>query len=242
MTPDAGLSLSVVVPAYNEERRLDAGLSGILGYLDRRGDSSEVIVVDDGSRDATHEIAARRAASDPRVRPLQLAVNQGKGAAVALGMMTARAEWILCTDVDLSTPIQELERLEPHRATNDVIIGSRGQPQSVLEVRQPLRRENLGRAFNHAVRLVAIHGIYDTQCGFKLWSRRAARAVFPRLRIHRFAFDVETLWLARRMGFRIREVGVLWKHDPATTVRLVRDGLRMGGDLLRILGWRTLGR
>jgi dolichyl-phosphate beta-glucosyltransferase len=241
MAQDGEPSLSVVMPACNEERRLDAGLTRTLEFLGRRGAPFEVIVVDDGSRDSTRRIAERRAAADPRVRSVELPVNQGKGAAVALGMMSARAEWILCTDVDLSTPIEELERLEAFRPSADVIIGSRDLPQSVLQVRQPLRRENLGRVFNHAVRLAALYGIRDTQCGFKLWSRRAARAVFPRLRIRRFAFDVEALWLSRKLGFRIREVGVHWGHDPDSRVRLVRDGLGMGLDLMKILFRRIHG-
>jgi dolichyl-phosphate beta-glucosyltransferase len=234
-------ALSVVVPAYNEERRLEAGLSTMTDYLRARGAPYEILVVDDGSRDATRAIAERSAAADPSVRCIALPVNQGKGAAVARGMVTARADWILCTDVDLSTPIAEVERLERFRGSADVIIGSRGMPQTMIDHRQPARRENLGRAFNYAVRFAAFSGIKDTQCGFKLWSRRAAQAVFPRLRIRRFAFDVEALWRARRFGFRIREVGVVWNHDPDTTVRLFRDGTRMGADLLRILLWRSLG-
>ncbi|MBV8879348.1 MAG: glycosyltransferase family 2 protein [Planctomycetaceae bacterium] len=240
MSAEGTPPLSLVVPAYNEERRLGPGLDRMLASLEGR--PGEVIVVDDGSRDGTREIACRRAAQDSRIRVVGLDVNQGKGAAVAAGMRAARGDWILCTDTDLSTPLSELARLERYRDSAEVIIGSRALPDSDLQVRQPLRRENLGRAFNHAVRLAALYGIYDTQCGFKLWSRRAAHAVFPRMRIRRFAFDVEALWLARRLGFRIREVGVLWKHDPATTVRVFRDGMRMGGDLLRVLGWRVLGR
>jgi dolichyl-phosphate beta-glucosyltransferase len=242
MVPDGSPSLSVVMPAYNEERRLDSGLSRILEFLGRRDASFEVIVVDDGSRDSTRQIAERHAAADPRVRAVGLPGNRGKGAAVALGMMSARAEWILCTDVDLSTPIEELERLEAFRGSADVIVASRDVPRSVLQARQPLRRENLGRAFNYAVRLAALYGIRDTQCGFKLWSRKAARAVFPRMRLRRFAFDVEALWLCRKLGFRIREVGVRWRHDADSRVRLLRDGLRMGADLMKILFWRIHGK
>lgn len=234
-------ALSVVLPAYNEERRLEGGLDRILAFLKQRNTPSEIIVVDDGSRDSTRAIIERRAAAEPSIRCLALPVNQGKGAAVAAGMLAARADWILCSDVDLSTPIEELSRLEAYKGKADVVIGSRALVESDLQVRQPLRRENLGRSFNHAVRLAAIYGIHDTQCGFKLWSRQAARDVFSRMRLRRFAFDVESLWLARRRGWRIKEVGVVWRHDPDSTVHVVRDGIRMGADLLRILLWRTLG-
>ncbi len=233
--------LSVVVPAYNEEKRLEEGLDRMMAYLSRRGRPFEILVVDDGSLDATRQIAERRAAAEPRIRCISLPRNQGKGAAVARGMLSARGDWILCTDVDLSTPIEEVERLEALRDGADVVIGSRGMPDTVLSVRQPRRRENLGGFFNLVVRIAAIRGLFDTQCGFKLWSREAARASFSRLRILRFAFDVESLWLCRKRGFRIQEVGVRWSHDERSTVSLYRDGLRMGADLVRILLRRTLG-
>ncbi len=233
-------ALSVVFPCYNEERRLAHGLDRATDYLRSRGEPYEILVVDDGSRDGTRALAEKRAAADPSIHCYSLGVNRGKGAAVREGMLRARGRWILMSDIDLSAPIEEIGRLEALRGRADVMIASRARPGSRLEVRQPPRREFLGRAFNVAVRLAALPGLFDTQCGFKLWSREAAARVFRRVRLERFAFDVESLWLARRLGFRVAEVAVRWRHDDRSAVRPLRDGARMGMDLLRILLRRTL--
>lgn len=238
---DPAPELSVVLPAYNEAHRIGHALERLTQYCRNRGAPYELIVVDDGSQDETTRIVQSAARSLDSIQLLTLPKNGGKGAAVRAGMKEARGEWILMTDVDLSTPIDDLPLLERHRSHADVIIASRALPGSRLEARQPLRRERLGRSYNLAVRWIALPGILDSQCGFKLWSRRAARAVFPRLHLKRFAFDVESLWLARRAGFRIAEIPVRWHHDPRSTVRVLRDGIRMGLDLLRILFRRALG-
>jgi dolichyl-phosphate beta-glucosyltransferase len=231
-------ALSLVFPARNEERRLGRALDASIAYLRHRGLPYEVIVVDDGSDDGTRRIAEERAREDRAVRTLALPANRGKGAAVKAGLLHATGRWRLVSDVDLSTPIEELERLEAHRATADVIIGSRALSGSQLGLRQPASREWLGRSFNLAVRAVGLSHCRDTQCGFKLWSAEAAEAVFPHLTIERFAFDVESLWLARAAGLRIAEVPVRWNHDAATTVRVGADGVRMLADLARIV-WRS---
>jgi dolichyl-phosphate beta-glucosyltransferase len=236
-----GIPLSVVVPAYNEEARLRSCLDRIVDYLNRRGQPYEILVVDDGSRDQTRAIVEARAASEPRVSLLALPVNQGKGAAVTAGMLKAEGDWILLTDVDLSTPIEDLEILESHRARSEVIIGSRALGGAVIGTREPAGRACLGSLFNRFVRLSVLPVIRDTQCGFKLWSRDAARKVFRRMRIRRFAYDVESLWLASRMGFRIAEIPVHWSHDTRSKVRVGRDGARMMIDLFRLLLRRTLG-
>lgn len=172
---------------------------------------------------------------DGAVRCLPLPENRGKGAAVREGMRHASGQWILMSDVDLSTPISELDRLELYRDKGDVIIGSRAVRGAELKVRQPFWREWMGRSFNVLVRLVGLSGCHDTQCGFKLWSAEAARAVFPKLTIERFAFDVESLWLARTQGFRIVEVPVRWNHDAGSTVNVPLDGARMVFDLLGLV-------
>lgn len=231
-----GPRLSVVIPCYNEERRLEAGVRRVAGYLDARGEPYEILAVDDGSRDGTLGLARRLQKEVPALRAIPLGRNRGKGAAVREGMISALGERILMTDADLSTPIEDLERLESR--TEDVVIASRKLAAS--EIDQPASRKLAGDAFNAAVRMVALPGIRDTQCGFKLWSAAAARAVFPRMKLERFAFDVESLWLARRLGFRVAEVPCRWTHDDRSTVKLARDGMRMGVDLLRILLRRTL--
>lgn len=234
-------ALSVILPAFNEERRLENGLRQVVDCLSGFGRPFEVLVVDDGSRDRTDRIAEQWARSVPSIRLLRLRENRGKGAAVRTGVAASEGDWLLVTDVDLSTPIQELAVLQEASGRADVVVGSRVAVGARLGKRQPGRRERLGRWFNAAARLTAVPGILDTQCGFKLWRREAARAVFPRLRLNRFAFDVECLWLAKRLGYRVREVPVRWSHEGHSTVHVFRDGSRMLWDLLGLLLRRVLG-
>jgi dolichyl-phosphate beta-glucosyltransferase len=229
------IDLSIVFPACNEESRLQRALDQATAYCRQRGITHEIIVVDDGSRDETRAIAERAARTDAAVHCLALPENRGKGAAVREGVLHASGRWILMSDVDLSTPLTELDRLEAFRDQADVIVGSRSVRGSERLIRQSASREWLGRGFNLAVRLLGLSGCHDTQCGFKLWSAAAARAVFARVTIERFAFDVESLWLARRLGFRILEVAVRWSHDAGTTVNVPVDGARMSFDLLRLV-------
>jgi len=228
-------ALSVVVPALNEEDRLPRTLERIVSHLSRRREGYELVVVDDGSRDRTAELAQAAGAT-----VLRNETNRGKGYAVRRGMLAARGARRLMTDADLSTPIEELDRLcarmdEGH----DVVIGSRALPGSRIEVRQPWYRENMGRFFNLFVRALAVPGVTDTQCGFKLFSGAAARDVFSAARLDGFSFDVEVLFLARRKGYRIAEVPVVWRNDAATRVSLLRGFLAFP-DLLRIRAndWR----
>ena len=234
--------LSVVIPAYNEERRLETTLVRVSEYLAARGGSYEIVIVDDGSRDKTPEIAARWRQERPCVHVLASPGNRGKGYAVRLGMMEARGDMILFSDADLSTPIEELAKLEQALAEGaDIAIGSRGLRASELSVRQPFYREGLGRAFNVFVRLLAAPGIKDTQCGFKLFRREAARAILPLAKVDGWAFDVETLLIAGRLGYRIAEVPVRWMHSGESRVRILRDGPRMMADLMRIRWWAIRG-
>jgi dolichyl-phosphate beta-glucosyltransferase len=228
-------ALSIVVPALNEEDRLPRTLERIASHLSRRREGYELVVVDDGSRDRTAERAQAAGAT-----VLRNETNRGKGYAVRRGMLAARGARRLMTDADLSTPIEELDRLcarmdEGH----DVVIGSRALPGSRIEVRQPWYRENMGRVFNLFVRALAVPGVTDTQCGFKLFSGAAARDVFSAARLDGFSFDVEVLFLARRKGYRIAEVPVVWRNDAATRVSLLRGFLAFP-DLLRIRAndWR----
>ncbi len=229
--------VSVVIPAYNEEKRLGPTLARIKEYLAAQDYSSEVLVVDNGSLDRTIEVA-REAGVEVIEEP-----RRGKGAAVRTGMLAARGEYILFSDADLSTPIEEVEKLMGElRAGADVAIASRGLPESNLVKRQPWYREMVGRAGNVLVRLVAVRGIADTQCGFKVFPREVARRVFPAQRMTGAAFDVEVLFIVRHAGWKIAEVPVTWIDSPDTRFSRVRDSLDALKDLARIrVNW-LLGR
>ncbi len=228
--------LSIVIPAYNEERRLGPTLERVGAWLDEQGRDAEILVVDDGSADGTSDLVRARAQEDPRVRLLGERVNRGKGYSVGEGVAAARGERILFSDADLSTPIEELPKLEAalEREGAQVAIGSRAKPGASLERRQPFYREGMGRAFNLLVQVLVFPGIRDTQCGFKLFTAEAARTLFAHRRIDGFAFDVELLYVARRLGYRIAEVPVRWVNDEASRVDPVRDSLRMFRDILRV--------
>jgi dolichyl-phosphate beta-glucosyltransferase len=223
--------LSVVIPAYNEVLRLPSTLARVQDYLAGRGEEHEIVVVDDGSTDATAEVA--RAAGNV-VRVLRHEPNRGKGFAARRGMLAAAGERRLMTDADLSTPIGELAGLEAALDRGyDVAIGSRAVAGARIEVRQPAYREAMGRLFNVVVQLLLLPGVSDTQCGFKLFTAAAAVAAFGPCRLDGFSFDVEALYAARRRGLRIAEVPVVWRNDAATRVSLGGGGAAFV-DLLRI--------
>lgn len=230
MTPTP--SLSVVIPAFNEEKRLPSTLAIILRFLRSRGESFEVLVVNDGSKDRTAEMAR---AAGAEVRVLENPGNRGKGYSVRNGMLNAHGEWRLMSDADLSTPIEELDSLKAAVGEGaQIAIASRAVAGANVEKHQSIMRESSGRFFNLLVRSLHLPGIKDTQCGFKLFSAAAARAAFENSRLDGFAFDVEALVLARRAGFRIREVGVTWRNDDQSTVSLGR-GVLAFVDLFRLV-------
>ncbi len=223
---------SIVIPAYNEETRLPGTLESILHYVS--GDC-EVLVVDDGSRDATAAVAERFAASHPQVRLLRNPGNRGKGYSVRHGMLEARAEWALFSDADLSSPIEELEKLcRAAREQNAAVaIGSRAVDRSMVEVHQPLMRELSGRCFNLVMRGVTGLPFRDTQCGFKLFRAGAAREIFSRQKQDGFSFDVEDLLIAKKLGIRAVEVPVRWANVEGTKVALTQ-GVMSFLDLIKI--------
>lgn len=227
--------LSIVVPAYDEAERLGPSLRRILDDLARREKAAEVLVVDDGSGDGTAEVARGFAAEG--VRLLVHAENRGKGAAVRTGLAASRGRRVLITDADLSTPIEDLDVLEPHLADADLVLGSRAVAASRITERQPFYREWMGRTFNLLVWAAGVRGVRDTQCGFKLIDGEAARRLAAVMTVDRFAYDVEMVFLARRLGYRIREVGVRWANSPDSRVHPVFDSLSMLRDLLR-MRWR----
>ncbi len=228
--------LSVVVPAYNEEARIGATLKRMLTYFDEQPYLYEILVVSDGCTDRTHEIVNQIIEQRSEVRLLTYSPNHGKGHAVRVGMLAATGERILFSDADLATPIEEIEKLSSALdAGCDIAIGSRDSIGSELIRRQSLLREMGGRLFNKMVQVMAVRGIHDTQCGFKLFTRRAAHDIFRRCQIDHFAFDVEVLFLARKLfNCRIAEIPVRWMHMEGSKVRFFRDAIRMVKTLFRI--------
>lgn len=231
------VSLSVVIPAYNEARRIPAYLQSVVAYLDGRGQSYEILVVDDGSSDETAALVEETGRRHGPIRLIRLPRNRGKGAAVRAGMRAAQGGLQLFADADGATPIRELERLEA--AVNDgadIAIGSRtlASRDSRYRVKARLHRTLMGNLFNRIVRRFGIGNIHDTQCGFKLFRQSAAQDLFAEARIDGYGFDLELLYLARQRGYRIAEVPINWEDQPGSKVRVVSDGLRMLGELLAI--------
>ena len=225
-------ALSIVVPAFNEAARLPRTLQRIAEHLEASRESHEILVVDDGSTDDTADAAVRTLGSGVAV--LRNDGNRGKGYSVRRGMLAATGARRLMTVADLSTPIEERHGLGARLDVgDDIAIGSRALPGSRIEVHQPFLREGTGRVFNLFVRLLAVPGIHDSQCGFKLFTSAAAEAVFSRCRLDGFSFDVEALHVARRLGLKIVEVPVVWRNDAASRVTLVR-GAAAFADLLTI--------
>ena len=229
--------LSIVIPCYNEETRLPPTLVRMQAYLAEQSYSSEIIVVDNASADRTQEVA--RAAGVEVIEEHR----RGKGAAVRTGMLAARGEYVLFSDADLSTPIEEVEKLlAALRGGAIVAVGSRALPESNITVHQPWYRELVGRLGNLLVRLLAVHGLADTQCGFKLFPREIAQRLFGAQRMTGIAFDMEVLFLAQRGKLKIAEVPVTWVDSPDSRISRVRDGLDALKDLLRIRWNWLLGR
>lgn len=237
---EAARTLSIVVPAYNEARRLRPLFEALERDADRVAEGAgfrlaEVIVVDDGSTDETAGLLDGYRELDGRFRVIHLPRNEGKGAAVREGMLCASGEFALVTDVDLSTPLDDLPILAAAGEQGaDVAIGSRALPGSHVLVRQPAHRELMGKAFNLALRLLTRLPFRDTQCGFKLFRTETTRVLFERQRVRGFAYDAELCVLARQQGIRVAEVPVRWTNHPDTRVALVGSSARMALDLLRI--------
>ncbi len=210
------MDLSIIIPAYNEAERLPQSLLNILEFVEQKHPAAEVIVVDDGSTDTTADIVR----SHPAVRLIQHPTNLGKGAAVRTGMLAAQGDWRYLCDADLSTPITELDHLLSFADQADIIIGSRRVSGAHIERAQAGWKVLLGQAGNLMIQLLAAPGIQDTQCGFKLFHQRTKR-IFELQLTNRFGYDFELLYLARRLGFRIKEVAVTWRNDDRSKVRFV---------------------
>jgi dolichyl-phosphate beta-glucosyltransferase len=228
---------SLVIPAYNERNRIEACVRSVAEWVRARpgGWDWEVILIDDGSSDGT-QAAARRLAEQVGL-PIQILrheKNRGKGFALRTGVLASSGDPVLISDVDLSTPLSEWLKLVERLPTHPIAIGSRALEEDLVRRRQPFYRRLLGKTGNLLVRLLAVPGIHDTQCGFKLFRGDVARDLFRRTRIDGFAYDMEILYLARLRGLAIAEVPVLWFNSPDSRVSLLRDALPTLWDLLRL--------
>ena len=241
---DLPRSISIAIPAYNEEKRLPRTLDSIQAYLGTRDFGPvEILVVDDGSKDGTAALAEEYGRRDSRIRLLRNPGNRGKGYSVRHGMLEAKGDWVLFSDADLSAPIEDLDVLLAAAVKSNaaVAIGSRAVDRSMVGVHQSVWREMSGRAFNLLVRVANGLPFRDTQCGFKLYRRDAAQAVFSRQTLDGFSFDVEDLVIARHLGLRTIEVAVHWNNVEGTTVGTLQ-GLKSFADLLKIRGRQISGR
>ena len=226
---------SIIIPAYNEVARLGATLDRVLNYIAAQHWDAEVIVVNDGSRDQTPDLVRSYAQTHPTLRLLENPGNRGKGYSVRNGMLNATGEILLFTDADLSAPIEEAPNLfAAIHSGADIAIGSRWLRPELQSRRQSLLRQFYGRIFNLALRLVLGLTFKDTQCGFKAFTRQAAQEIFPRQRIERWGFDPELLYLARKLGFKVKEIPVIWSNSDGTRISPLRDGIRMFAEVLKI--------
>jgi dolichyl-phosphate beta-glucosyltransferase len=228
--------ISIVIPAYNEEKRIGPSLLIINNYLQNKRMDHEIIVVDDGSGDRTSQRVKELTLKIINLQLIRYETNKGKGYAVRTGILASKGSLVLLTDADLSTPIEELSTLLPYVANGEceMAIGSRALPLSNIVIRQPWWRQGMGKIFNKIVKTFVIDDFSDTQCGFKLFAGDAARHLFAQARIDRFAYDVEILALARKEGLVIKEVPICWMNSPESRVNPITDSFRMLLDLLRI--------
>ncbi|KHE92953.1 MAG: glycosyltransferase family 2 protein [Candidatus Scalindua rubra] len=227
--------LSVVIPAYNEERIIGNTLEKIISYLKTENFEYEIIVVIDGSTDSTAEVVKKYEQLMDKLTILVNETTMGKGYSVKRGVLESKGDFVLFTDADLSTPIEEIGKLFFWLNKDyDVAIGSRGLKESQVEIHQSFVRGRMGKTFNKIMQLIIFTGFKDTQCGFKCFKRHSADKVFVKQIIRGFAFDVEILLIARRQGFRTKEVPVKWLNSPFSTVHIIKDSLSMLFDLFRI--------
>lgn len=230
--------LSIIIPVYNEEKRLPGSLELILKFLQTQSYTAEIVLVENGSQDATLKIAHQYAKSYPNLRVIQNKIR-GKGLAVKRGMLEACGDYRFMCDIDLSMPIQEINRFLPPVLNDfDVAIGSREMPGSV-RYNEPPYRHFIGRVFNAFIRLIALPGLNDTQCGFKCVRGNITDELFQRQRLTGWSFDVEMLFIACHLGYRLVEIPIPWYFNPDSKIRVLSDSFHMGMDLLKIR-WNAL--
>jgi glycosyltransferase involved in cell wall biosynthesis len=230
--PSTPVFLSIIFPAYNEEGRIVSTLEKTITFLKEQDYSSEILVVENGSRDRTFELANAIIPGYPSLRVIHES-QRGKGLAVKRGMLQATGEYRFICDVDLSMPIEEVNRFLPPNLKTEISIASR-EASGAIRYNEPDYRHIIGRVFNYIVRVLALPGLHDTQCGFKCFTGSAAEILFPYQTISGWTFDVEILYVARKLGYSITELGIPWYHDSQSKVKVLRDSFQMLLDLLRI--------
>jgi len=224
--------ISLIIPVYNEEERISRSLEKVLDFFRMHNFRYEIVVVDDGSTDNT---LAELEKFSAEIKVISYKPNRGKGAAVRTGMLSAKGDIRVFSDADLSTPIHEIFKLiEKINLGADVCIGSRAIDPSLIKLHQPFYREFMGKTFNKFVKAFVMKGIDDTQCGFKGFTSKAAELIFPKTKIDGFSFDVEILYLAKKLGLRIEQVPVEWYNDRRTKVNPIRDSFEMFLELFKI--------
>lgn len=228
------MDLSIIIPAYNEERRILSTLTKIIEHLKQKPFSCEILVVDDGSCDTTCEIVEKFATVHSNLTLLRSPTNQGKGSAVKRGIFAAQGDTLFFTDADLSTPIKELDRFLAEIKKVDVVIGSRSIAGANVRISEPRYREGLGKLFNLFLRLFFLPDFIDTQCGAKMFRKEVALNIFQYQKMNGYSFDVEILTIAKKLGYKILEMPITWDYSSDTRVRTFRDGFRMVFDLFKI--------
>lgn len=227
--------LSIVIPAYNEEAVIEKTLREVVGYLEGKSLSYEIIVVCDGCKDNTASIAEGFVKVNDRISVIDRKTNMGKGFSVKEGCLNAKGEYVIFTDADLSTPIEEVEKLLKWlKDSYNIAIGSRGLKESDIKIHQPWYRETMGKIFNLFVQILVMRGIKDSQCGFKGFKKEVAQKIFRKQTINGFSFDVEILYIARKFGYRIKEVPVRWLNRKESKVNPLVHSIQMLTDLIRI--------
>ncbi len=236
------IHLSIVIPTYNEERRIGRTLAKIREYMDKQDYSYEVVVSDDGSADTTCAIVNIIQEGWPELRLIKAPSNQGKGAAVKRGILAVRGDNVLFTDADNATPIEELSKLLPFLGEYPIVFGSRHIKGAKICVPQVKHRALLSRLSNLLIRVVAVPGVWDTQCGFKLFKSSVAKNIFANVQLTRFGFDIEAFVIARQLGYTYKEIGIEWYNDFDSRVRAGREALRTLWDLFRIRYFISQGK
>ncbi len=231
---EMNLKISIVIPTYDEEKRIEDSIKAIEQYLQINGFDYEIIISDDGSTDKTLSAVRKIMVGNEKIK-LVANKHKGKGSAVRAGIMHSTGNFVLFTDADLSTPIEEIDKLKKTLDEGyDIAIASRALPGSKILKHQSWHRELLGKFLNRIIQLLYVPGISDTQCGFKLFKGRVARELFSQQKINGFLFDVEVLYLARKKGFKIAEVPITWKHNEPSRVSIISDLPRVLWDLINI--------
>ena len=227
--------ISIIIPAYNEEKRIEPTIKRIIEYIKPKFKNFEIIIVDDGSKDKTIEIISKYQKENKEIKILKNIKNKGKGFSVKKGLLEAKYDLVLFSDSDLATPIEELEKLkEKIEKGYDIAIASRNLKTSNIVVKQPLYRQFLGKLFPYFVQIIAVSGIKDTQCGFKMYKEEIAKEIAKKQTLERFSFDVEQLFIAKKYKYKIAEIGVKWIDKEGSKVNTIKDGIKMLRDLFII--------